>query len=357
MPLASLDDLQQLARRGAPLFHDEYSERALHQRWEEYLPRRREAVGKFRLTVDGEEFPTFYPAVLDERRSFADVAITLRDPPSDPTAWDYLVPFRSLRLSDDGACRIEPLREGDPTRRAIARFLLLDHFIPRSQLQDTAASRGSVAPLPITELAPVQVAVRFLRGTGIVPLSIALLLYQSDLRTRFEIDLTGSEILRDPRAGRLPLTRWVHRPPRVAHAIDAFVARGELSPASARALEILSETHGLNAVEFSHVVGTIREMGKSALDTLVARRLATLDKRTGIYRPRLEAFWGPTERVTPPEKALPPLPNPELRSSVLELLNAADSRATCPLCGDPLPARRGAILCDRCQAEVSGETA
>ncbi len=123
---------------------------------------------------------------------------------------------------------------------------------------------------------------------------------------------------------------------------------------ASRCLAVIVESHGLTALEMTHVFGGVRELVDSALQGLAARGLVTFDRRTGVYRPRLDAFMP----VPVAEPSAPPPDtggaNPALRTSVQELLAAADARASCPLCGAPLPSDAKGILCDKCAAEVAG---
>jgi hypothetical protein len=195
----------------------------------------------------------------------------------------------------------------------------------------------------------IDQGVTICRALPVVPLEVALLLYLAEERARFELDLVHATVLADPRAGRLAASRRVRRSSRVAWGLDRRIGRGHLSLLAARSLEILVESNGLTSIELGHVFGGVREMVDSALQTLVRQRYATFDPRTGVYRARIESFLPPSQ----PASAAPPPPvRPELRTGVLELIAAADARASCPLCGKPLAAGPSALLCDDCADKV-----
>ncbi|MCI4340148.1 MAG: hypothetical protein L3J73_02615 [Thermoplasmata archaeon] len=356
MASATLDELQEFARRTAGSRHDAYSEQALTRAAAEYAPRRRERLARFASVVDGREFPSVFAAIRDPDVPFDTAELTLIDPPRDARPWEWSEPFDRIVFAPDGSAEVHPpAGEGKP-RRAIVRFLLREHYVPRPESEALAtsatASTGGLSP----QLDPLNRAVAFVRKYGVVVFSAALLLYFSDQRSRLEVDLLDDALLIDPRAGRLPLARRVHRSARVSHAIDDFVSQNSLPVASARALEALVETHGLTPLDLAPMVGGVREYGASALQGLSARGLATFDRRTGVYRPRFDAFLSPADRAELGVPSIAPMPNPALRTSVMELLAAADSRAVCPLCGDALPPGPRTILCDRCQAEVGADT-
>jgi len=307
------------------------------------------------VRVDGHEFPSVFAAVRDPNVAFGNAELALVDPPEDLRAWEWLDPFERIVFGPDGSAEVFPPAGAGRPRRAIARFLLREHYVPRPReavLNPSAnASTGGLT----TQLDPLDRAVAFVRTHGVVPFSAALLLYLSDQRTRLEVDLLDDGLLRDPRAGRLPLSRRVHRSARVAHAVDTYLSQNSLPVASARALEVLVETHGLSPLDLAPLMGGVREYSASALQGLSARGLATFDKRTGIYRPRFDAFLSAADRAELGVEPMAPMPNPALRTSVMELLAAADSRATCPLCGDSFAPGPRSILCDRCQAEVGSD--
>lgn len=349
MPPATLDDLQTFAGAHASGRHDEYSSQALARAVAEYALRHHEPIAPFRTVVDGKEFPSVYAALKDPGTTFEKAQLTLVEPPTTPRAWEWLKPIRAITFLEDGAVEVEPLERAGTKERAIARLLLREHYVPRLREQ-VAHARGAEATGEVrSRLESLHDSVVFARSQGVVVLSVALLLYFAGERVRYELDLLNDTLLRDPRAGRWPIARRVHRSSRLAYAVDQFLARGELPVDSARALESLVETHGVTPLELAPVLGGVREYGASALQGLAARNLATFDRRTGVYRPRFDAFLG-AEGPEGPEPA--PLPNPALRTSVAELLAAADSRATCPLCGDALPPGPRQILCEKCTQEV-----
>jgi hypothetical protein len=355
VPSTTLDELQEFAGRMAGARHDEFSSQSLARAVAEYAPRRRERLATFRVIVDGREFPSVFAAIRDPTIPFEHAELSLVDPPEDLQAWEWIEPFERILFAPDGSVDVFPPAGAGRPHRAIARFLLREHYVPRPREAALSPSASASTGGLTTQLDPLNKAVAFVREHGVVPFSAALLLYFSDQRTRLEIDLLDDGLLRDPRAGRLPLSRRVHRNSRVAHAVDTYLSQNSLPIASARALEVLVETHGLSPLDLAPLMGGVREYAASALQGLSARGLATFDKRTGIYRPRFDAFLSAADRAELGVEPMTPMPNPALRTSVMELLAAADSRATCPLCGDSFTPGAHSILCDRCQAEVGAD--
>ncbi|MCI4346415.1 MAG: hypothetical protein L3K07_06645 [Thermoplasmata archaeon] len=348
MPLAAPGELEAVARLGGSERHDAASQLSLERSVEEYLPRRRSPLAAFSLEVDGSSYATGISALLAPAAVFRTAKITLRDAPTEEGAWEYLHPFQELTLTEDGSAELVGGSQGP--ERGMVRILLREQFVPLSGGRAGGSARPGLFTLP--EFA------RFVRATGTVPFGIALAVYFANERVRYELDLLDDLLLPDLRAGRLRRATRVRRSSRFSHSVDLLVGRGELSLPSARALEAIAESHGLTPVDLAPVFSGVRELGSSALYALVSRRLVTLDRRTGVYRPRLEAFLSSSDRLKGPgESPLRPLSDPQLRSSVAELLAAAESRATCPLCGDPLPPRHRALLCDSCSRKVDGPPA
>lgn len=349
MSLVSREELNRLASRAPGQQHDAFSQRALDAAVEEYLARRRAPIARYAIEVDGKPFPSLVAAFLSDT-PFDVLVFTPHDEAPQGPAWEYSPRYRRAELRADGSAELVPGRAPADGKalRAIVRLLVREHYLPRPGRTEGESN----AIHPLSDLATLPELVRHVRSTGEVPFSLAALLYLNESRVRYEIDLVDGLVLPDLRAGRLSRKRWVRRSSRTAHAIDRYVARGELPVTTARALEVLAETNGLTAVELSQVLGGVRELGSSALKVLEARGLATLDRRTGVYRVRPDAFLpggGGRSGASPP---LPPAANPALRTSVMELMAAADARATCPLCGDPLPAGPSRILCAKCTALV-----
>ncbi len=350
MTSVALADLDALATGLAGNRHDGYSQRALARAFEEYTSRQRPPLSDVAIVADGRPFPNLAAFLADPTAKFETGELKLASAPAGASAWRFLVPFDRMAFAADGSVELFPV-DGSASVHGIARVLLREHYQVRSEAEETRGAAGGT-----------RVELRGLRGTlaeaadacragAIVPFGVAILVYLSDERVRYEFDAVRGALLPDPRAGRLSPSRRTRRPPRVSWALDQYVARSDLSQFGARCLEVLVESPGLTSVELSHVFGGVRELVDSTLQGLVQRRLVAFDPRTGLYRARLEAFEpeGPTIR---PEPGGPPA-DPSLRTSVQELLAAADARATCPLCGRALPPGPKSILCADCAARVA----
>ena len=350
---ASPAELHAIAGLGSPETHDSYSGRALDRAFEEYRARRREKLTSFVARVDGADVPSLLHALLS-KTPFDRLSLEFPEATANDPAWEFLRPARSITLEEDGAASLLPPGENGAPARAMARLLLRDTYIPRSALQDLEATRGVPTRSPRGDLFLPPEWAQFIRRTGIVPFSIALLLYLPEERIRYELDVIDNGLLPDLRHGRLRGVAHVRRSSRVSYAVDRFIARGDLLLANARALEIVFETRGVTAIDLAPVFGGVRERAASSLETLSARGLVSLDRRTGQYRPLLDAVNPAPDRPRSGVVQTPTPANPLLRTSVAELIAAADARATCPLCGDSIPPGPRGLLCAKCTALVGG---
>jgi hypothetical protein len=347
VPTTPFGDLDRLARRLGGERFDEYASRALSRAYDDYVARSRRALGEVALAAGNRTFPSFYDVLADPDQSMAEGELRFTGAAPPNGGWEFLVPFERIAFHPDGSGDLYPPGGGAP-RRAIVRVLLREHFLPRSRAEeDRAASGGPRVALPGL-IGTLEQGVGICRTQVLLPFSVAILTYLPEQRARYEFDFLRMTLLADPRSGRLPPARRVVRSSRVSWGVDRKVARGDLSLLAARCLEVLVESNGLSTVELSHVFGGVRELVDSAVQGLVQRRLATFDRRTGVYRARFEAFQAESRPAEEP----PPAPDPALRTSVQELLAAADARATCPLCGRRIPAAPGSILCPDCAALV-----
>jgi hypothetical protein len=343
----ALPELDRLARRLAGDRYDDYSARALNRSYEEYVARRRRTVGPVTVSSGGRAFPSFFSLLGNPDVDLKDGTIRLDEPPKSAELWEFIAPFEKIVFAPDGSAELHRAGNGGP-RRAISRVLLREHFLPRSRAEeDRAASGGLRIQLP-SLIGTLEQGLGICRTQSLIPFSVAILLYLPEERIRYEFDLVRMTLLADPRAGRLPAARRVPRTSRISWGLDRAVGRGDLSMLATRCLEVLVESNGLSSVELTHVFGGVRELVDSAVQGLVQRRLVAFDRRTGVYRAQLDAFLPAPAK---PEEA-PPTADPALRTSVQELIAAADARATCPLCGRHLPAAPGSILCAECAAMV-----
>ena len=352
MPTVPVSEIEALGRALAGPRFDDFSARALARAYDEFVARRRTSLGAFSLTGDGRPFPTIYAALADPEAHFTEAELRLESPSPSARAWEFLPRFERIVFHPDGAADLYP-PDGGPSRRAIARVLLREHFLPRSRVEeDRAASGGTRVQLP-ARIGTIAQGITICRGQPVLPFSVAILLYLPEERVRFELDCVRSVALADPRAGRFPAARRVIRPSRLSWAVDRAIGQGDLSLFATRALEVLVESNGVSSVELAHVLGGVRELAESALQGLVQQRLVAFDRRTGIYRPRLDAFLPEAAPSAAPDEPSPAT-DPTLRTSVQELIAAADARSTCPLCGRPLPSGPSSILCRDCSALVGG---
>ena len=348
MTTVSTVELEAIARSLASERFDEYAARGLARAYEEYVGRRRRIVAPILLEADGKAYASFYAILADPKAKFAVGEARLEKPASAPADWEFLVPFERVVFHEDGSADLHG-PDGAQPRRAIARVLLRENYLVRSRKEDAPEPSGGSRPKMPGLLGTIEQGTTICRAASILPFDVALLLYLAEERARYEVDLVHSTLLADPRAGRLAASRRVGRSSRIAWGLDRRLGRGHLSLLASRCLEVLVETNGLTAIELAHVFGGGREIVDSALQSIVQQRFATLDPRTGVYRARVDTFL--PAPASEPSPAPAPV-RPELRTSVQELIAAADARATCPLCGKPLPEGPHNLLCADCSSEV-----
>jgi hypothetical protein len=346
-----LPEIDALASQFAAGRHDAYSKRALARASEEYLSRHRTPLAHVAITADGKEFPDLYAMLADPAAKFDTGELRLDPVPGLGPSWRFLLPFRRLVFQSDGSVEVHPLEPGAPIR-AIARVLVREHYLLRSQADEERGASGG-RRIELRGIGgTIAESTRACRDESIIPFGVAVLVYLPEERIRYEFDAVHSTLLPDPRAGRLSPGQRVRRSSRLDWALDQYIARSDLSLLGVRSLEVLVESNGLTSVELSHVFGGIRELVDSALQGLVQHRLVSFDRRTGVYRARLDGFVPRIDAPVPHVEPGAPSGDPALRTSVQELIAAADARATCPLCGAPLPPGPKSILCANCSAKV-----
>ncbi len=317
--------------------------KALAEAYEEYAAPLRRALAPVAWWVDGRDFRSFYEALAHPRVDGRSGEIRLGGPVGGGPGWEFLVPFRRLLLLEDGSAELYPA-EGGASRHAIVRFLLRDRIA--LDAKPASAAPGGQVPTSVDSCGSLAEEVRLCRASRLLPFGVAVLVYLPSERVRFELDLVHNYLLGDPRAGRLAPGRRVARTARFSWGLDRQIARGRLSPLASRCLELLAETHGLTAMELAQILSAPRELVGAAMKGVVDRGFATADRRTARYHAQLEAFLPQAAAVEEPTPA-----DPALRTSVQELLAAADAKATCPLCGAALGSREK-LLCDDCSRAV-----
>jgi hypothetical protein len=348
MPRIDREELAKVARLPGAARLDLRGELALRRALEEYIPRRRQFVAPVTFEVDGKGPSDLYHAFLDPEREFAMVKITRAGVVTDPSGWEFLRPFDAIHVGGNGTTFVRV--EGEEPKRVQSRVLLRERFAPppAEPAHGGRARPGSALPAEPTSLSTFPELARYIRTTGTIPFALSLAVYYPDTRIRYDLDLVDGGLLLDSRTHRLNRETWVPRPARVGHRVDVLAARGDISLQSARALETIVESNGFSAEEIAPIFGGVRELSATALDSLAARKLVLYDRRTEIYRPRLDVLVPLEPRAR--SAALPSPTDPKLRTSVMELIAAAESRASCPLCGMKLPAGHKGLLCRDCEA-------
>lgn len=342
MATVSAPELEQFAAAlGTERFGPE-ALRGLPQAYEQYSGRRRRPLAPFALWIDGRDFPSFFAALVERRVQGATGELRLGGPVGRGEGWSFLTPFRRLLVHEDGSGELTPA-DGGPPRHAIVRFLLREH------VRLGTASPAPGPRMPLETFGTLLEELALCRSAPLLPLGLAVLVYLPDERVRFDVDCIHNQLLADPRVGRLAPSRRVKRTARFSWGLDRQIGRGRISLVASRCLELLAETHGLTTLELAHILGGSRELVEAGLRTLIERNFVTFDGRTARYHAQLDAFLPRPGESPGPELAVH---DPALRTSVQELLAAAEARATCPLCGAPIVQGRDRLVCDDCARAV-----
>jgi hypothetical protein len=300
-----------------------------------YRARPARAIGDLDWIVDGAPYPGFFEALSDPDRRFDAVELVGPVAPAGPS-WDFLRPFTRLEMRRDGRATLTPLV--GPPEDGIVRLL------PREGFLDASPDAPGPARRPLTWGAFIAAS----RHGTLLPFGVALELYCSNERVRFEVDLVDSRLLTDPRSGLLPRSARVHWGARGAWRLDHLVGRLPLPPASARLVELIAETDSVSGRDLGRIFPGLDT--EALLPPLEQLGLIATDPSTGHWRFRREAIGPISRRGGRPGGGA----RPTLNRSMNELVDAADSRATCPMCGEEFPAGPHGLLCRRCEREVAG---
>ncbi|HEV2166728.1 MAG TPA: hypothetical protein VGS23_07140 [Thermoplasmata archaeon] len=309
----------------------------LEQRRRAYEGARPEPIGRLAISVDGKPYPGFYEALLDPEARFERAELSVSDwAPKGPAA-DFVRPFERLVFHPDGSADLYP-RTGSP-ERAIARLQPREGFGTPPAGPEFGGGR-------LPTLAQFTEATR---SGGFVPFGLAIDLYGSSERLRYDLDLGDLALLPDPRAGRIPTTLGRRRTSRASWNFDRVLSGAGLTPSAARVLETVWELGSVSEPDLARVFG-VEEGGAEAILRLRRLHLIESDPGSGGWRFRLEALVRPAR---PPHRPSGPRESETpLRHSMGELLAGAEARATCPMCGEEFPVGPRGILCERCTREV-----
>lgn len=417
-------DLSSLASFAPTDTHDSFSQKNLRRVMMEAQQKHPRNIASILWEYDGEPEPAL-SALLKKSPLTGKIGIAFQHPAMDREAWEFTTPAGAIACDPKGAGRIvtfafdphstTPWNTEDKgtLELCVVRFSLSEAFVPMSIRQEQQRIHGNPPPQPPFDLfSPLDLA-RFVRAHGVVPLRVKLLAYTTKLRYAYDIDLVHNALVKDIRAGGLPISERVLRSTRLYHGLDRFVARKELPPVPNTILEMLFETSGLNPVDISVLLHISKDLATASLDTLTARQKAVWNKAKRVYLPLPEAFLTekeakqehleerlrkedarraptpdsgppappptgpdptlperspepvPKERGTaegaPPPSSRVPIPKPvsppdisDIRGSVGKLLEFLDEHPLCPLCGKPMSLDSRELICEACLREVGG---
>ncbi len=399
-PPPPLAEFETLGRFAPPRVHDGFSQTNLRRRLAEYTLRSVSPAAHVVLRLDGAEQPSWVPLFLGARPP-RKIGLGFHRHTGSPETWEFVPPPSALAFTPGGSGVIMTLdfdpTSLDPWRHAdrgvqetcLVRISLRECYVPRSIRQEQGARSETLPTAAPGELFTPGEFVEFVRTTGIVPFQVALLAYTSETRYRYEIDLVHNVLLKDPRAGKMPLSSFEPRPVRLLHGLDRTVARGDLPLLPRRILETLFESQGLNVVEAATIFGVSPDLAEGSLRTLVARGYATWDPGGETYRvlpfavlSEEEARQQMAEEVhaggpetQAPERGSPPAPAPDegpplatpsppaapspLRPEGEEggapgpVGTGEPPASNCPLCGGLLPDPDSLrLICPSCERKV-----
>ena len=364
LPLSDFETLASFAPREV---HDGFSQKNFRKSLFDYAQRTPSHIARIRWTADGHPVRSF-AHILAQKGPPERMQVIVYEPRPDPQVWEFTTPTAFVDFDSQGSGRVvtfrydprsvSPWDPHDPgtEESCVVRLSARESYIPRSIQQETETNEGRPPPPPPFELFSIVDFTRFVQSTGVVPFRIALHLYTSRTRLRYELDLLHNLLLADPRAGRFSLEDRVERSSRICHGLDRFVARGGLPLLPRRVLELLFESRGLSVQDVAVILSVSPELARASLESLVGRQFAALDARTQVFIPLPQVFLTRAEaerEQRDEEERRRRGPKAEtLRASVQELLNEVEAKAGCPLCGGPMTPGSSELLCDDCMAAV-----
>lgn len=365
-----LSDFEPLAAFAPPEVHDGYSQKNFRKALFDYAQRQPPSIAKVRWIADGQQVRSLGQVLLQASPPERLTAM-FHEPRADPQAWEFTTPAALVDFDSQGSGRvisfrydphkIPPWDPHDPGTEepCVVRLSVRESYIPRSIKQETETNEGRPPPPPPFELFSIPDLCRFVRSTGVVPFRIALHLYTSRTRLRYEIDLLHNLLLADPRSGRFSTEDRVERSSRICHGLDRFVARGALPLLPRRVLELLFDSSGLSVQDVSVILQVSPDLARASLQSLVGRQFASFDNRTQIFVPLPQVFLtraeAERERRDEEERKRHAPTSEALKAAVHELLVEVESKAGCPLCGGAMRAGSPELLCDDCMAAVEQE--
>ncbi len=109
----------------------------------------------------------------------------------------------------------------------IARFLLREHYLPRTRVEEDRAAAGGARVAIATHLRSLQEGLVGSRSIALLPFCVSVLAYYPDERVTYDLDLVRSLILTDPRAAGSLLSAACAGPPGSAGTSTAWSAGGK----------------------------------------------------------------------------------------------------------------------------------
>ncbi len=158
-------------------------------------------------------------------------------------------------------------------KKAMIRVFPVNFYIPRSIATMSKYVMEDPPRALIPDLWTMESAWEKMRILGAVPMTIRVCAYTQEERFSYDIDIIRGKLLRDFRAGKIPVTRKKVREPEEYFYFDRVYASEEMPDLTRNIFEAIFESDGMNASDLSHFFKITTDMAINNLKALSNRGL------------------------------------------------------------------------------------
>lgn len=266
---------------------DEYATKEMRKKVKAHLQKELPHLSDVGFFVNGELYESLLDAIV-EVEELETIEIRFLKPILGEN-WDFNRPTKVIKAMKGGFGGVAFFNY-DPKaidkwakaselieKRAMVRAFPVNFYVPRS----IATMSQYVMEDPPRPLVPdiwtMESAWSKMRALGAVPMTIRICVYTKEERFSYDIDVIRGKLLRDFRAGKIPVTRKKVREPEEYFYFDRVYASEEMPPLTRNIFEAIFESDGMNVSDISHFFKITTDMGNNNLKALSRRGL--LDSR------------------------------------------------------------------------------
>ena len=278
-----LEKCESVIKLGPDKEVDEYAQKEMIKRVKSHLQSEKPHLSSVAFFINGELYENLLDAIV-EVDEIDTIELRFIKPVLNEN-WDFNRPTKVIKVIKGGlgglaffnydAKAIDKWAKASELieKRAMIRAFPVNFYVPRSiATMSKYVLEDPPRPL-IPDLWTLESTWEKMRELGTLPMTLRVCAYTKEERFSYDIDVIRGKLLRDFRAGRIPVTRKKMRSPEEYFYFDRIYASEDMPDLTRNIFESIFESDGMNVSDISHFFKITTDMANNNLKALVRRGL------------------------------------------------------------------------------------